>query len=131
MALWLLGQAHGRAGHYEQAIEVLTRLAELTGRASFYITRLGWAFGMAGRDEEAREILAELHERAKREYVAPVIFAVVHSGLRENDQAMEWLKRAEEERGAFRILLPLPSFDNVRDDSRFRDLLRRTGIPTS
>ncbi len=132
VALWSLGLAYGRAGEYDQAVEVLTRSAELAGRASFYVGLLAWAFAVAGREQEARMVLAELHERAKKEYAAPVNFAFVHSGLRENDQALEWLKRAEkEEHSAFRIWLRFPILDNMRDDLRFRDLLRRSGLPTS
>ncbi len=128
VALYFSGMAYGRAGEHELAIEALTRVSEITGRVTFYLAILAWAFGNAGREDEARSLLDELHERSKSEYVGPMLFAFIHSGLRENDQAMEWLSRAIEERSAMRIWLYFPMFDNLRDDPRFPELLHRFGL---
>ena len=128
VALCYGGLAYGRAGEHDRAIEALTRVSEISGRATYYLGLLAWAFGNAGREDEARSLLEELHERSKSEYVGPVIFACIHSGLRENDQAMEWLSRAVEERSPIRVWLYFPLFDNLRDDPRFPELLRRFGL---
>jgi hypothetical protein len=65
------------------------------------------------------------HER----YVTPQDFAVVHLGLGEKDQVFAWLEKAYEDRafefGGFSGLL----FDQLRDDPRFQDLLRRMRLP--
>ena len=102
VALYVSGMAFGRAGEHDQAIEALTRVSEISGRATYYLGLLAWSFGNAGREDEARSLLKELHERSKVEYVSRMIFACIHSGLRENDQAMEWLSRAVEERSPIR-----------------------------
>ena len=128
VALYVSGMAYGRAGEHDRAIEALTRVSEISGRATCYLGLLGWAFGNAGREDEARSLLEELHERSKSEYVGPMLFAFIHSGLRENDQAMEWLSRAIEERSPVRIWLHFPLFDNLRDDPRFPELLHRLGL---
>ena len=51
-----------------------------------------------------------------------------HAG--ENDQAMEWLQRAFEQRETPLMHLSIAwDWDGLRDDPRFRDLLRRVGLP--
>ena len=117
--------ALGRAGRHDRAIQALTRVVELTARTTYYLAVLAWAYGNAGRVEEAHSFLAEIHERAKGEYVGPMNIAFIHAGLRENEQAMEWLSRAEKERSPIRAWLGLPLYDNVRDDPRFKKLLGR------
>ena len=83
---------------------------------------------MRGERTRRGHFLKELHERSKVEYVSRMIFACIHSGLRENDQAMEWLSRAVEERSPIRSGLYFPLFDNLRDAPRFPELLRRLGL---
>ena len=127
-SLYYSGMAYGRAGEHELAIEALTRVSEITGRVTYYVGVLAWAFANAGREDEARSLLEELHERSNNDYVGPVMFAFIHSGLRENDQAMEWLSRAIEERSPIRLWLYFPVFENLRDDPRFPELLHRLGL---
>ena len=46
------------------------------------------------------------------------------------DEAFEFLGRAYQERASLMIFLGVyPSFDNIRSDPRFADLLRRMGLP--
>ena len=128
VALYIIGMAFGRAGEHERAIAALTRVSEISGRATYYLGLLAWAYGDAGREDEARSLLEELHERAKSEYVGPMIFAGIHGGLREKDQTMEWLARAVEDRSPIRVWLEFPLFDDLRDDPRFLKLQHRLGL---
>ena len=53
--------------------------------------------------------------------------ALIYVGLGNNDQAMAWLERAYEERFNPSILAR-PSFDPLRSDQRFQDLMHRIGL---
>ena len=53
--------------------------------------------------------------------------ALIYVGLGKNDQAMTWLERAYEERFNPSILAR-PSFDPLRSDKRFQDLMHRIGL---
>ena len=44
------------------------------------------------------QLLAQLTEKAKTRYVQPYAFALVHLGLGEKEQALDWLEKAVEER---------------------------------
>jgi hypothetical protein len=56
--------------------------------------------------------------------------ADTYSVLGENDAAFALLESAYQERAAFLIYLRVrPTFDNIRSDPRYADLLRRMGLP--
>jgi hypothetical protein len=58
-----------------------------------------------------------------------LLIARVHASLGETDQAIEWLEKAYEQRafGVFFLKVD-PTFDSLRSDERFKDLLGRIGL---
>jgi hypothetical protein len=62
-------------------------------------------------------------------YVSPYDVATAHAGLGDRAGTLAWLEKAFEERSGWLALwLKVdPSFDALRGDERFRDLLRRVG----
>ena len=75
----------------------------------------------------AAMILTDLLNRSKDRFSIAASIALVYVGLGEKDQAMSWLNLAYRERFNPSILMR-PSFDPLRSDSRFQDLLHRRGI---
>ena len=75
------------------------------------------------------QILSELEERYKKSEAIGMNVAAVFVGLGEKDQAFAWLEKDFEQRSG---LLPdvtvWPSFDDIRLDPRYADLLRRIGL---
>jgi CRISPR/Cas system CMR subunit Cmr6 (Cas7 group RAMP superfamily) len=56
--------------------------------------------------------------------------AGTHSVLNEKNEAFEFLETAYQERVGLLIFLDAyPTFDNIRSDPRYADLLRRMGLP--
>ena len=91
---------------------------------------LAHTFAMAGRTEEAVKILDDLTKLSEQKYVAPHFFAGIHIGLGETDRAIEYLEKSYQEHSHWLIYLHIdPSMDALRDDSRFRGLLQRVGLP--
>jgi len=71
-----------------------------------------------------------LAKRSRRCHVPGVRIARLYAHAGENDQAMEWLQRAFEQRESPLMHLGVAwDWDALRDDPRFRDLLRRVGLP--
>jgi hypothetical protein len=83
-----------------------------------------------GRTADAQNILAQLKKMPTRQYVHPVLVARVCAGLGQRQEALEWLEAGY--RVHSRDLLELkydPRLASLRSEPRFRDLLRRVGLP--
>ena len=81
---------------------------------------------MREQQEEALELLEELEGSNAR----PSEIAAVYAGLGELDKAFEWLDRTVEpnELDSFWLQWSDFEYDSLRDDPRFRDLMRRMDL---
>jgi TolB-like protein/DNA-binding winged helix-turn-helix (wHTH) protein/Tfp pilus assembly protein PilF len=122
-----LGQAYAQKRMYSEAIAELQRAVALSGVNTTFISNLAYAYAVSGRRNEALKILNDLIGRSKGYSNASEI-ALIHTGLGENNQAMEWLDKAYSERFNPSVLLR-PGFDPLRSDLRFQNLVRRVGLP--
>ena len=126
----VLGGTLAAKGMYREAIPAAEKAVALSGGAPMFAATLGYARARLGQREEARQILRQLADAAKEQYTPSMAFAVVHVGLGENDQALNWLEKAYEERFNRLAYLRLePVWDALRPDPRFTDLLRRINLP--
>jgi Tfp pilus assembly protein PilF len=93
---------------------------------------LAHAYALSGRERQAREILQQMLDYAasSRGYVPALEIAVIYSGLGDKDRSLEWLHRAYQTRAGLLLYLQVePVFDGLHGDPRFRDLVRRVGLP--
>ena len=101
---------------------------ELGGCVQVNVGRLGLVYAVTGRRAEALEELRILAELAAEGYIPPLAFAEIHAGLGDKDEAFTWLDRAIKERDCHVVFLrSSPTFDELRADPRFEELLRRIG----
>jgi TolB-like protein/DNA-binding winged helix-turn-helix (wHTH) protein/Flp pilus assembly protein TadD len=128
-ALWVLGfvlTANGQAG---DAIPVLERAVSVSHRSPGIIGVLIRAYAHAGRRTDALRLLAELKTRKQTSYVPAAAFVNAYLGLGQYDQAFVWLEQAyKEQSNILQFVKVLPVFDPVREDPRFKDLVRRVGL---
>ena len=126
-ARFILGLAYVEKGMLTEAITELEKVEKLPPNQK--PGALGYANAIAGRTVEAREILADLKERFKRQYTSPYEIARIYVGLDNKEEAFKWLEKAFEERSDRLTRLKVdPTFDKLRSDSRFTDLLHRVGL---
>jgi eukaryotic-like serine/threonine-protein kinase len=79
---------------------------------------------------EALRVLAQISEKPSSKSYDPWGVANAYSYLGDKDQAFAWLRKAIEARTSFVDYLRVdPSWDNIRSDPRFAELVRRTGLP--
>ena len=124
-----LAEAYFEKSRYEDAIKVLQKAVLLSTGAAVIKAHLGFAYARSGRTEEARALLRELRDESKRKYVAPIAFALVHCGLREKTEAIEWLEKACEERGSAVLSLKVrPMWASLRSEPAFILLLQKMGL---
>ena len=131
LALYTLGAAYSRCSRHDEAVALIERAATVAGRGPFVLGWLGWAYGAAGRRADAGALLQELSARAERDYVAPPFFAWILSALDRNDEAFEYLEKAYEERHPFLAFHMIPTYDHLRSDSRYHQLLQRMKLRPS
>jgi tetratricopeptide (TPR) repeat protein len=94
------------------------------------LTGLGYGYAVTGRRAEALRVLDKLNELSKQKYISAVWMAKIYAGLKEKDEAFEWLEKAYEDHSivSFGYVKTNPMFDPLRGDPRFADLLRRTNL---
>jgi hypothetical protein len=84
---------------------------------------------MAGKTGEAKEIVAELKRLGRNPQVS-CLLAETCSVMGEKTEAFEFLEATYQERASQLLYLGIvPTFDNIRSDPRFADLLGRIGLP--
>jgi serine/threonine protein kinase/Flp pilus assembly protein TadD len=87
---------------------------------------------LSGRVEEARRALAELDQGNAPRYVIAPGFATVHAALGEHEKALNLLEESYQERVSSLMFIPNhPSFEGLYGHPRFKDLLRRIGLPSA
>ncbi|MGD2122620.1 MAG: tetratricopeptide repeat protein [Gemmatimonadota bacterium] len=125
-----LGLARIRLEKMDQAIADLERAVELAQDDTLIpLPFLGYVYGLAGREADARQTLQRLHDLDRDRFVNPDYFSVVHLGLGELDQAMEWLYRARRARTDWAFWFPVdPVAYPLHSDPRFVELVREVGL---
>jgi DNA-binding winged helix-turn-helix (wHTH) protein/TolB-like protein/tetratricopeptide (TPR) repeat protein len=124
-----LGNVYEQKGMPEKAIAEFEQAVRLSGGDSSYEGSLGHAYAVAGKVQQARRILDLLKERSRHQYVPAYAIALIHAGLRERDQAFEWLEKAYNDRSASMVLLTVdPALNSLHSDARFTELARRVNF---
>jgi len=129
-----LYRALAQKGAYEEAVEELAKTMDLFG--SEFGSKLRHAFATSGYSGAMRKFAEELEglQTAHRGFF-PENLAVAYAALGDKDRAFYWLGQAYEHREmvshdfGLTILKVDPLLASLRSDSRFRDLLRRVGLP--
>lgn len=125
----LISLALLKKGKYEEAIAEAQKARGLLGDNPDGIAHIGYAYAVAGKRRAATKILNQLLELSNQRYVPPYLMAYIYAGLKLKDKAFEWLEKAYEERSYVLVgLKALPIFDDLREDQRFGNLLRRVGL---
>jgi serine/threonine protein kinase/tetratricopeptide (TPR) repeat protein len=126
----VLGLSFQKTSRPDEAIEELRKAVELSGGSTQYLADLGHAFATAGREAEARRTLEQIEEISKSRYVSPYFTAAVHLALGDRRRALDGLEQAYAERSLGMTFLKVdPNLDDLRDEPRFADLVRRVGLP--
>ncbi len=124
-----LGLAFLQKGETEKAINALQKAVEFSSGGLAFEAYLGFAYGIAEETEKASDVLENLEKIAEKQFVPSYNFAVIYLGLKDFDKTFEWFEKAYKERSGFMPFLNVePLVDDLRDDPRFRDLIRKVGL---
>ena len=124
-----LAQGYLAKHMYAEAIAELQKAIQLSGDSPIFTANLARAYVGTNRKADAVELLNDLKRSSVPGYPPAAEIAMVYTALGDKDQAMTWLEKGYEERFNPGVLLR-PCFDPLRPDPRFKDLVRRIGLPS-
>lgn len=111
-------------GLHEQSIAEIENLSKSVEDTELFAF-LGHLYGIAGEPRKAEMMLESLKEKMSTMYISPYYLALVHSGLGNKGEAFSYLEDAlREHYPQLTHLKAQPTFDSLREDSRYADLLR-------
>ena len=124
-----LSEAYGLQGRYEESIRELQQAGLLYGYKEA-AEGLGRAYAKAGYKGAIRYYLTAMEEAyAQGQHRADRI-AVYYMRLGDKDEAFKWLQKSYDSHEADMTTLKADhDWDPLRSDPRFKELIRRVGIP--
>ena len=124
-----LGMAYVATGRLDEAVSICRAASPDSPSWPLSVVALGHAYAKMGKRAEAEQQIAQLRDLAKSRYVRPYYVASIYAALGDKDKAFTELERSYQERDAYlgRINSD-PFMDPLRDDPRFKDLLKRLGL---
>ena len=121
--------AYIEKGMLSEAVAEARKAKELNSANSQPTAQLAYALAKSGKPEEARGLLEELLRVSSQRHVSPGNIALIYNSLGERDETFSWLERGFEERDPKMVFLKVePKWNNLREDPRFQDLMRRVGF---
>lgn len=129
----LLGDAFEQKGRQKEAVAAWSKGLALMedNELALLLERTYAASGFAAAERALwQKKLARLSEKANRGvYVPAMDYALAHARLANQEQALAWLAKAEQERNTLIYEVKLnPIYDRLRSDPRCQSLLRRVGM---
>jgi serine/threonine-protein kinase len=129
-ARYLLGQAYIGKGMYAEATTLSESALQSDPTNQLMLHTAGCAYSRSGRRDKAEEVINRFKEMAKTKYVISYFASTIYAALGDKDKAFAELEKAFAERD---WTLPLmkgdPLMDPLRDDPRFKDMLRHLNLP--
>ena len=125
-----LGNTYIVLGRYDDAIALAEEGLKTFPRAQEYLVIAGLAHAKAGRRREAEQYLARFRDLGTTEYVRTSYVASIYAALGDKDRAFAELEKSFEEKDFWLPRIKLdPFMDPLRDDPRFREMLKRINLP--
>lgn len=125
-----LGNVYEQKGMNDEAFAEYLKYDALNGISAERIANLKEVYATAGwKGFWQKEIEWALEDSESRR-VPTYRMAQLYSLLGDKDRSMVWLNKSYEERNGTLVVLKVdPSWDNLHDDPRFQELLRKVGLP--
>jgi predicted Zn-dependent protease len=119
-------------GQHSQAWNEFENAVAASKKSPLMVMEYATALVISGDAEkitQAKKTLEELIASSQNRYISPYHIAAVYAGLRDKNQAFEWLNKAFSQRADWMVYLNQdPRFKSLHDDPRFADLQVRMNI---
>ena len=127
---YFLAEAYNGKGMYAEAIELSEQSLVTDPTSQLALATLGYAQAKLGQRRKAEEVINRYKNISKTQYVAPFLVALIYVALGEKEPAFVELEKsyAEQDWHCHRLKTE-PLMDGLRDDPRYKDLLKRMNLP--
>ena len=126
----LLSLIYLQQGRNPEALSEAEKSVELSKRLGTSLTFLGVVYVQTGRRAEAEAVLKELKQKYTDRKANGYDIARIYAAMGDKDQAFEWLEKDFQSRNAtMPDFLSMPPLTSLHDDPRFKDLVKRLGLP--
>ncbi|HXY07317.1 MAG TPA: protein kinase [Terriglobales bacterium] len=122
-----IGDCYALKGQLSEAVGEWEKGLQLSGENQL-ADSLRHAYAAGGYTIYLRKRLDHLKASAQTEPAAPLDFAYAFAKLGDKEHALEWLEKAYNERDPWLYLKADPVFDGLREEPRFKDLVRGMGL---
>ncbi len=124
----IIRAAYVQKGMYAEPLAGLAKQAPSDAEV-WDLAMLAYIYGRIGRQTEAKRALQKVLEANRERPLDASYLAEAYIGVGNRDRALTWLEwAATHQPNALTALKVDPVYDPLRDDSRFKDLLRRVGL---
>lgn len=127
---FVLGCVYIQQERLKEAIEEFQISHKLDEEFPLAMGFMGYAHALANERDLAQTLLNILEDASKRKYVSPYCMLVIHLALGPEERVFELLDQLYEERNDWLVWLKVsPELKSIRNNARFKELLKRVGFP--
>jgi hypothetical protein len=127
----VMATTYRRVSDMKESVEFWARFAEVTGNPQMAAGERR-AFQQGGERGYYRWLIAQREALAKTRYISPVELASYHALLGEREPALALLNEGADQRSpAILNIQTDPAFDFLHSDPRYRELIKRVGLPAA
>jgi tetratricopeptide (TPR) repeat protein len=126
----MVNYAYVQSGRYTDAIEGAKRAQRMDGTSSPWTWGiLAYVYGRSGKPEQGRHALDMLEQFYRRRELDPAAMILAHIGMGDKEDALALLQKAYLEHSNLMTTLKVdPTFDPLRGDPRFQEIVRKMGL---
>ena len=126
----ILALSYLKVGRNAEAIAAAEKAVQLSNRVNVAVGQLGYVYAAAGKRAEAIALIKELEDKYARKEANGYSIAAIYVGLGDKDNAFAWLEKDFQSRnGNLANVRWQIEFESLRDDPRYKDLLKRMNLP--
>ncbi len=125
-----LGSAYIENRMYDEAVKLGEDALRKWPNNPEMLFIVGHAYARSGRQSGAEQYIGKIRDVAKTQYVRTYWLACIYAALGDKDKAFAELERSYQDKDCFLPRASIdPAMDPLRDDPRFKDLLKRMNLP--
>lgn len=93
---------------------------------------IGYVYALSGKKEMAKQIIKQLESHSKDKCPHAIKLARIYAALKEKETAFNYLEQAFTQHEVdLNSLIFDPRLANIRHESKFKELVRKVGLPVN